>query len=90
MNTMVAKQVLGFFANKNVILTVPAETDYHLSQREKEILKMMVEGRNLKSIGETIFIGYEAVRPHVMHIYKKLHVACRNEAVTKAIQKGIA
>ena len=38
MSSAVAKKVLGFFANQNVILVSPGNEDYHLSEREKEIL----------------------------------------------------
>ena len=86
----VAKKVLGFFSNKNVILVTPDQEDYQLSQREKEILQMMVKGDSYPAIASKIFISYETVRTHVKHIYKKLHVASRNEAITKAIQKGLA
>jgi DNA-binding NarL/FixJ family response regulator len=86
----IAKKILGFFTAKNVILVTPGEDVYHLSEREQEILLLMVKGENYKDIAAQIFISYETVRSHVKHIYKKLHVASRNEAVTKAIQKGIA
>lgn len=86
----VAKKVLGFFANKNVALTSPGSTDYQLSIREKEILHLMVEGHNYKDIADRSFISYETVRTHVKHIYKKLHVASRSEAVMKAIQQGLS
>jgi len=86
----VAKKILGFFANKNVILVSPEPDNYNLSEREKEILQLMVKGDNYKNIAQKIFISYETIRTHVKHIYKKLHVASRSEAVTKAIQKGIA
>lgn len=86
----VAKKVLGFFANKNVVLTAPGSTDYQLSNREKEILHLMVEGNNYKTIADKSFISYETVRTHVKHIYKKLHVASRSEAVMKAIQQGLS
>jgi DNA-binding NarL/FixJ family response regulator len=86
----VAKKVLGFFANKNVVLTSPGSTDYQLSDREKEILHLMVEGHNYKTIAEKSFISYETVRTHVKHIYKKLHVASRSEAVMKAIQQRLS
>ena len=85
----VAKKVLGFFANKNVVLTTPGNTDYQLSDREKEILHLMVEGYNYKTIADKSFISYETVRTHVKHIYKKLHVASRSEAVMKAIQQSL-
>lgn len=86
----VAKKVLGFFANKNVVLTAPGSTDYQLSDREKEILHLMVEGDNYKTIADKSFISYETVRTHVKHIYRKLHVASRSEAVMKAIQQGLS
>lgn len=86
----VAKKVLGFFANKNVVLTAPGNTDYQLSDREKEILHLMVEGHNYKTIADKSFISYETVRTHVKHIYKKLHVASRSEAVMKAIQQRLS
>jgi DNA-binding NarL/FixJ family response regulator len=86
----VAKKLLGFFSNKNVVLVAPGNTDYQLSDREKELLKLMVEGHNYKDIAEKSFISYETVRTHVKHIYKKLHVASRSEAVMKAIQQGLS
>ena len=85
----VAKRMLGFFSNKNVILVSPGNTDFQLSDREKEILHLMVEGHNYKFIAEKSFISYETVRTHVKHIYKKLHVASRSEAIQKAIQQGL-
>ncbi|HET7001336.1 MAG TPA: response regulator transcription factor, partial [Puia sp.] len=89
-SSAVAKKVLGFFANQNIILVSPGNEDYHLSEREKEILRMMVESSNYKAIAEKTFISYETVRTHVKNIYKKLHVSSRNEAVMKAIQQGLS
>lgn len=89
-SSAVAKRMLGFFANKNVILVSPGNTDFQLSEREKEILHLMVEGHNYKFIADKSFISYETVRTHVKHIYKKLHVASRSEAIRKAIQQGLS
>jgi DNA-binding NarL/FixJ family response regulator len=89
MSSSVAKKVLQFFTHKNVILVTPQSNDYQLSEREKEILLLMVEGSNFKSIAERIFISYETVRTHVKKIYKKLHVASRSEAIMKAYQQGL-
>jgi len=85
----VAVKLLGFFANKNVILITPTNEDYQLTNREKELLNLMIEGHNYKTIAEKTYISYDTVRTHVRHIYKKLHVACRNEAIMKAIQHGV-
>lgn len=88
-SSAVAKKVFNFFSSRNVVLISPGDTDYDLSDREKEILKLMVEGNHYKLIAEKIFISYETVRTHVKHIYKKLHVASRSEAIQKAIQHGL-
>jgi len=89
-SSAVAKKVLGFFTNQNVILISPNNEDYHLSEREKEILRLMIDSSNYRSIAEKTFISYETVRTHVKNIYKKLHVSSRNEAVMKAIQQGLS
>ena len=90
MSSAVARKVLEFFTHQNVILVSPGDEDYHLSEREKEILRLMVEAYNYKAIAEKTFISYETVRTHVKNIYKKLHVTSRSEAVTKAIQKRLS
>lgn len=85
----IATKVLGFFTSRNVILTEPTQEEYHLSPREKEILSLMVEGFDLHQIANQTYTSYETVRTHVKKIYRKLHVASRHEAVTKAIQQRI-
>ncbi len=89
MSPSVAKNVLRFFSGKNVILVEPTNTDFQLSEREKEILQLMVQGNDFKNIAAKAFISYETVRTHVKKIYRKLHVASRSEAILKASQQGI-
>jgi DNA-binding NarL/FixJ family response regulator len=89
MSSAVAKKVLGFFSNQNVILVAPSSEDYQLTPREKELLSLMIEGHDYRTIAEKTFISYDTVRTHVKHIYQKLHVTSRNEAVMKAIQQGL-
>jgi DNA-binding NarL/FixJ family response regulator len=89
-SSTVAKKILGFFANQNVILVAPGSEDYHLSEREKEILHLMVEAFNYRAIAEKTFVSYETIRTHVKNIYKKLHVTSRHEAIMKAIQQGLS
>jgi len=88
MSPGIAQKVMNFFVQKNVVLVPPEATDYDLSTREKEILSLMLNGHHYKSIAEQTFISYETVRTHVKHIYKKLHVASRAEAILKATQQG--
>jgi DNA-binding NarL/FixJ family response regulator len=89
MNPEVARKVLGFFSQKNVILVTPANEDFQLTRREKELLQMMVAGDDYKVIAAKSFISYATVRTHVQHIYHKLHVASRHEAIMKATQHGL-
>jgi DNA-binding NarL/FixJ family response regulator len=89
MSATIAKKVLNFFSQKNVILVAPDTIDYHLSEREKEILSLITEGHNFRTIAEKSFISYETVRTHVKKIYKKLHVISRAEAILKAQQQGL-
>ena len=86
---VVAKKMFSFFSNKNVVLVSPENIDYQLSERENEILQLMIAGNHYKTIAEKLFISYETVRTHVKHIYKKLHVASRSEAIQKAIHQGL-
>jgi DNA-binding NarL/FixJ family response regulator len=55
-----------------------------LSDREIEILKEMVSGKNYKAIGEKLFISPLTVRKHASHIYEKLHVNNRTQAINIA------
>lgn len=88
MSPTIARKVIQFFTQKNVILVAPDTSTEPLSEREKDILSLMLEGQNYKSMAATLFISYETVRTHVKHIYRKLHVASRAEAVLKATQQG--
>ena len=65
------------------------ETDYGLTVKEKEVLKMMREGNHLKLIAQLTNSSYETVRTHVKHIYKKLGVMSASEAVIKAMKMDL-
>ena len=63
--------------------------DYHLTNREKEVLACIVDGLAYKMIADKLSISYETVRSHVKKIYEKLHVASLTEAVGKAMRERI-
>jgi DNA-binding NarL/FixJ family response regulator len=88
MSPYIANRVLKLF--QQIAPPAPGnEEKFSLSNREKEILSLMVEGNNLHFIADKIFVSYETVRTHVKRIYKKLHVASALEAVTKAIRERL-
>ena len=66
-----------------------AEESAQLSQREKEILSLMMDGDNYHLIAEKLFISYDTVRTHVRNIYKKLHVTSVNQAIVKAFKQRL-
>jgi DNA-binding NarL/FixJ family response regulator len=57
-----------------------------LSQREEEILKNLSEGYSTKEIAERLSVSVNTVRTHLQHIYEKLHVRSRTEAVAKFLR----
>ena len=54
-----------------------------LSNRENEILELLARGLLYKEIAARLLISQETVRKHVYHIYEKLHVNNRVEAINK-------
>jgi DNA-binding NarL/FixJ family response regulator len=60
-----------------------------LSDREKEILKNLVEGMTYKMIAANCSISYGTVHTHIKHIYEKLHVNSKSEAVAKALKQKL-
>ena len=61
----------------------PPPADSHgLSRREREVLRLRVEGRSNPEIADTLFISYGTVRNHVTNIFTKLGVESRTAAAT--------
>ncbi|MEO6130737.1 MAG: response regulator transcription factor, partial [Saprospiraceae bacterium] len=86
MTPSIASKVLKMFKNK------PAEKsseEFNLTEREKEILKCLVEGMSYKMIADTCFISIDTVSGHIKSIYRKLQVHSKSENVVKAIKGNI-
>jgi DNA-binding NarL/FixJ family response regulator len=83
MSSQIARKVVAAFQKQT---TTPGtnESDLaSLSNREKEILELLSRGLMYKEIAAALFISQETVRKHVYHVYEKLHVSNRVEAVNK-------
>lgn len=65
------------------------EDDYHLTARERSVLKQMVYGRTNPEIAQQLAIGTGTVRTHVSRILAKLDARGRTEAVATALRYGI-
>lgn len=82
MSSQIASKVVAAFKNKPIVSLSIDSLDM-LSRREKEILEALSKGLLYKEIAEQLFISSQTVRKHVYHIYEKLHVTNRVEAVNK-------
>lgn len=60
-----------------------------LSDRELEVLDCMVDGFTTQQIAVRLYISENTVKTHVRHIFEKLEVSNRAEAVGKAMQMGL-
>ncbi|MCU0380280.1 MAG: response regulator transcription factor [Chitinophagaceae bacterium] len=80
MSSQIARKVVAAFSKTPKTHQVSLDT---LSNRESEILVLLAKGLLYKEIAHQLNIAQETVRKHVYHIYEKLHVNNRVEAVNK-------
>jgi DNA-binding NarL/FixJ family response regulator len=88
MTASIATQVLNMFALMNSHGETKGE-EYDLSDREKQVLQLLVNGYSYKMIAAEMFIAIDTVRSHIKKIYEKLHVNSKSEAVAKAFKDKI-
>lgn len=85
MTSSIASQVLKMFSE----IHSPANDDYNLSEREKQVLQLLVNGYSYKMIAADMYISIDTVRSHIKKIYEKLQVNSKSEAVAKAFKNKI-
>ncbi|HRE50322.1 MAG TPA: response regulator transcription factor [Flavitalea sp.] len=85
MSSQIARKVVAAFQQRqpeeNTTASSPSLNV--LSNREKEILENLAKGLLYKEIAAALYISQETVRKHVYHIYEKLHVHNKVEAINK-------
>lgn len=79
MSGEVARRVVASLQNKNKA----NESVEILSPREKEILDYLSKGYLYKEIASALFISKDTVKKHIQHIYEKLHVQNKMDALNK-------
>ena len=84
MNPRVAHKVLEMFAKLNA-----AEKDYGLNERERAVLKLMVEGLAKKQIADRLDLNLHTVDYLIRCIYRKLHVNSLASAVSLAVKEKL-
>jgi DNA-binding NarL/FixJ family response regulator len=84
MSPNMALKVLKFFQS------APATNNqYALTEREKNVLGLLVDGLSYKMIADKENISFHTVNAHVRKIYEKLHVHSLAEAVSKALKEKL-
>jgi DNA-binding NarL/FixJ family response regulator len=60
-----------------------------LSAREREMLGFLAQGRTNREIAATLSLSLATVKSHLVHLYAKLEVSNRNEALARAVALGL-
>jgi len=89
MSPGIARQVILQFQQLSLAAPPPASpASPGLSEREREVLQGLARGLAYKEIAAQLAVSTHTVNTHVKHIYDKLHVCTREEAVRKGRQHG--
>ncbi|MBL7771230.1 MAG: response regulator transcription factor [Chitinophagaceae bacterium] len=87
MTPTVAQQVLNLFQTK--FGSSNQKMQFNLTNREHEILKLLVNGYSYKMICKELNLTYATVNSHISHLYEKLHVSSGAQAVAKALENNL-
>jgi DNA-binding NarL/FixJ family response regulator len=80
MSTKIARMVIHNFH---------LNTDSPLTRREKEIIKMIADGKTYSQISDELFISRETAKTHIRNIYSKLQVNKKSDAIAKAHEQRL-
>jgi len=83
MSPSIARRVLDSFQIRK------SNNKYNISEREMQVLQLLINGHSDKSIASHLDISFHTARSHLKNIYYKLHVNCGKEAIAKALSERI-
>lgn len=85
MSPEVARRVVTLFRD----FRPPEDADYQLTPHETRLLKLLVDGHNYKTAAAQLGVSINTVSFHMRHIYEKLQVHSKSEAVAKALRQRL-
>ena len=85
MSPEVARRVIDLFRE----IKPPKEAEYDLTPHEVRLLRMLVEGHSYKTAAADLHVSVNTIKFHLRHIYDKLQVHTKSEAVAKALRHGL-
>ncbi len=80
----IASRVLTYFSRPAPVPLFP-----NLTEREREILTLIAQGKNNQTIARELFLSPKTIANHVSNIFAKLQVADRSEAIIRARDAGL-
>jgi DNA-binding NarL/FixJ family response regulator len=83
----IARRLMDFFTAPKP--ASPEEAFPELTSREREILGLIAQGHTNAKIAARLFVSPNTVRNHISHIFAKLQVADRAEAIVRAREAGL-
>lgn len=84
MSSHIARKVVQSFRQPH-----PGDTDItNLTLREQQVLELLVKGFLYKEISDSLGISYDTVNNHVRHVYEKLRVRSRSQAMIKYLKRA--
>lgn len=84
MSASIARRVLEMFPHAQ-----RQHREYHITDRERDILLLLVEGLGKKEIADRLALSYFTIDTHLKNIYTKLHVHSGAGAVAKALREHL-
>ena len=85
MSPEVARKVITLFRD----FRPPEKVEYDLTPHEVRLLKLIVEGHNYTTAAEELRVSYNTIKFHMRHIYEKLQVHSKSEAVSLALKNRL-
>lgn len=83
----IAQRLVQYFANMRPIL--PEQSFPDLTDREREVLSLIIDGKTNAQIAELLTLSPKTVSNHISNIFSKLQVVDRAQAVSKARQRSL-
>ncbi|MGD8806155.1 MAG: response regulator transcription factor [Chloroflexota bacterium] len=83
----IASRMMAFFTTSRV--AIPAEAFPDLTEREREVLELIAQGKSNAEIARALVISVKTVRNHASNIFNKLQVTDRAQAAIRAREAGL-
>lgn len=83
----IAQRLMQYFATMRPV--IPEQAFPELTEREREVLALMVDGKSNAQIADILVLSPKTVSNHISNIFNKLQVVDRAQAVSRARQAGL-